>query len=239
MTPRLRRLLILLTLLSLTVVLVVPLNPVASRFQQFVQLGAAAAAWLGLLLLAWRRKGLRISLMALPLLLAVLGLALPARRLDAAELRAEYVAGLRKFESVPYFWGGESPQGIDCSGLPRRALRNALLSSALHHADAGALRLFAGQWFRDTSALAMSEGYRGFTRPLGIRGRIATMDYSQLQPGDLAVTEGGAHVIVFLGGELWIQADPGLGHVATLNGRQDHNSWFQHPVTLHRWTVFP
>lgn len=237
LSKTLRRLLILLTVISVTVALAVPLNPVGTRFQHLVQLAAAGSAWSGLLMLCWRRRGLRITLLALPLLAGVV-LVLPARRLNAEELREDYLADLRKFESVPYFWGGESPRGIDCSGLPRRALRDALLSRALRHADAGALRLFAGQWLHDTSARAMSEGYRGFTRALGIKGRIATMDYSALQPGDLAVTEGGAHVMVFLGGEQWIQADPGIGHVATLNGRRDHNSWFQHAVTLHRWSVF-
>lgn len=73
----------------------------------------------------------------------------------------------------------------------------------------------------------------------GITGRIATMDCRRLRPGDLAVTEGGAHVMVFLSGERWIPAHPGLGRVATLNGRKDKTSWFQHPVGMHRWTVVP
>ncbi|MES2708184.1 MAG: NlpC/P60 family protein [Verrucomicrobiota bacterium] len=237
MTTTFRRLMGLLTLISLAVVLVIPLNPVGTRFQHLMQLVAAGGVWGGLLTLGWRRKGLRGLLLALPVLAGVI-LALPARRMDREGLRADYVAELQKFESVPYFWGGESPRGIDCSGLPRRALRNALLSRAARQADAGALRMFAEQWMFDTSALAMSEGYRGFTRDLGIKGTIATLDCGLLEPGDLAVTEGGAHVLVFLGGERWIQADPGLGRVAALNGRTEDNSWFRHPVTLHRWTVF-
>lgn len=84
----------------------------------------------------------------------------------------------------------------------------------------------------------MSEGYRGFTRDLKLEDRVATVDSGKLEPGDLAVTLGGAHVMIFLGGEEWIQADPGEGKVITLNARRDHNSWFQHAVTMHRWTVF-
>jgi len=34
----------------------------------------------------------------------------------------------------------------------------------------------------------------------------------------------------------WIQADPGIGHVATLDGRTADNLWFQSPVTIHRWS---
>lgn len=233
-----RRLLLLLTVLSLALVFAIPLNPVSFFLQKAVQLAALGLAWLGLVILLWQRKPFRICLLVLPLLAGIV-LLLPARKLDAEELRSTYLTRMEGYEKVTYIWGGESPRGIDCSGLPRRSMRDALLSQALHHADARALRLFLKQWISDASAKALSEGYRGDTRALGIKGRIATMDYSALQPGDLAVTDGGAHVMVFLGGESWIQADPGLGRVAILNGHTDKNSWFQHPVEMHRWTVFP
>lgn len=236
MTPTLRRLLMLFTALAVVVIFAAALNPVSFMIQRLVQLLAVAGAWGGLLALLWKRRGVRAALLVLPLLAGGLWL-LPARRMDTGELRADYVARLRQLESVPYFWGGESPSGIDCSGLPRRALRDALISRALRHADAGALREFAHQWMFDASALALSQGHRGFTRPLGIRGRISEMDYRPLLPGDLAVTESGNHVLVFLGGEEWAQAEPGLGRVVILNGHHDSNSWHHHPVTLHRWSV--
>jgi hypothetical protein len=63
------------------------------------------------------------------------------------------------------------------------------------------------------------------------------MDYSGLLPGDLAVTASGVHILAYLGGDMWIQAEPGIGAVAILNGRHDVNGWFQQPVTTHRWSV--
>ncbi len=72
---------------------------------------------------------------------------------------------------------------------------------------------------------------------MDIDGKITDMNYSGLLPGDLAVTTCGTHLLVFLGEDQWIQADPGLGAVAILDGRKDLNSWFQIPVTLHRWRV--
>lgn len=241
MSSSLRRLLWILTILSLVVAMVVTLNPVSSLLQHGVQLAAAGAAWVGALILSWRRRWMRVVLLALPVLAGGF-LLLPGRSLagpePAAELRADYVRELKGLEGVPYFWGGESPRGIDCSGLPRRALRQALLTRAARHADPAALRLFFRLWWFDTSARAMSEGYRGFTRALKLEDRVATVDGARLQPGDLAVTLGGAHVMVFLGGEEWIQADPGIGRVIALNARRDRNSWFQHAVTMHRWSVF-
>jgi hypothetical protein len=241
MSPALRRLLWILTILSLLVVLAVPLNPVSSLLQHGVQVISAGMVWTGFLVLNWRLRWVRRILLTVPVLAGGF-LLLPGRSLTepgaAAELRADYVKELRGLEGVPYFWGGESLRGIDCSGLPRRALRQALLTRAARHADPGALRRFLELWWFDTSARAMSEGYRGFTRDLKLEDRVATVDGGKLQPGDLAVTLGGAHVMIFLGGEEWIQADPGEGKVITLNARRDHNSWFQHAVTMHRWTVF-
>ena len=46
---------------------------------------------------------------------------LPSRTHANAELlRHDFVTGLRHYEGVRYFWGGEGFTGIDCSGLMRR-----------------------------------------------------------------------------------------------------------------------
>jgi hypothetical protein len=63
------------------------------------------------------------------------------------------------------------------------------------------------------------------------------MSYAKLLPGDLAVTADGKHVMVYLRGDQWIQAEPGIGKVAIMNARIDDNVWFHVPVTTHRWTI--
>ncbi len=41
----------------------------------------------------------------------------------------------------------------------------------------------------------------------------------------------------FNGRDFRIYADPGIGAVATLDGRTDTNRWFASPVTTHRWSL--
>ncbi|MCX6876053.1 MAG: NlpC/P60 family protein [Verrucomicrobia bacterium] len=231
------RLLIILMLGALIGAFVIPLNPVRDGLHRIALLGSLAGVWLAPLLLGWRRKTFRYLWLAIPLVCAV-PFALPGRPLNGNELRAKYLEGMTELVGTKYFWGGESSRGIDCSGLPRLALREALLAYGLHHLDGGALRLFVSQWWHDASAKALGSGYRGYTIPLGPNGTIKDMDYASLQPGDLAVTESGVHVLAYLGEDRWIQADPGIGAVAILNGRSDRNRWFEVPVTTHRWTVF-
>jgi hypothetical protein len=232
-----RRLLVILTIGALIGSLVLGLYPVGSRILRLGLLVAVGGAWLGLLILAWKKKPVRIALLALPLLIGVPFL-LPARPLDQNELRRDYLQRMAGFEGTRYHWGGENSLGIDCSGLPRRALRESLLSYGIRNADGGALRMVLEQWWFDASARALSEGYRDYTVPLATFGTIEKMDYAGLAPGDLAVTTDKRHVLAYAGDDRWIQADPGIGFVATRHGRTAKNPWFQREVTLHRWSIF-
>jgi len=231
-----RRLLIILTIGAVLGTLIIPFNPVMDKMYRLAFLAALLGDWLGPLLLVWHRKPLRWGWLVASFLLAM-PFALPGHRMNDVELRDAYVLRMQELSSTKYVWGGESSRGIDCSGLPRKALRDTLLSYGIRHCDGGALREFAGQWWFDASAKALGEGYRRYTVPLAPHGSIQQMDYSGLQPGDLAVTTSGVHILAYLGGEMWIQAEPGIGAVAILNGRHDPNVWFKQPVTTHRWSV--
>ncbi len=192
--------------------------------------------WSILLISLWSRRRMRRLLLILPLA-AILPFVLPGKPMDRLALRAGYVEGLRSFEGAVYVWGGESRSGIDCSGLPRRALRDALFHQGVTGMNGDALREWARQWWFDTSARAMGEGYRGFTRAVGIFGPLRKLDFTQLEPGDLAITADGRHVMVHLENGNWIQADPGPGKVEISNPETDPRGWFDSEVFVWRWSI--
>lgn len=210
-------------------------NPVNDTFTRILLLVGLAGIWLGILEYLWKHRVCRWAWLALPLGLADL-LLMPGQS-PVKEIQMNYVAQLAKYEGSPYCWGGESPLGIDCSGLPRRALREAMLIEGLRHADGAILRKALVHWWIDASARDLGTGKRNLTIPLGIECTIAEADTAALQPGDLAVTLGGVYVMVFLGDDHWIQADPSQGQVVIEHGKKDPNPWFDNPVTLHRWRL--
>jgi cell wall-associated NlpC family hydrolase len=168
--------------------------------------------------------------------LAVLPFLLPGKPVDEQALRRHYVSHLLELDGTRYVWGGESHHGIDCSGLPRLALRKALLDEAFDRANGRAFRWWWEQWWFDASALAMKEGYRGWTRPLHLTGALCDLDPAALQPGDLAVRGDGGHVIVYLGHGQWLQADPTAGKVFQAEAPQQPDPWTAN-MSVHRWTV--
>lgn len=208
-------------------------RPLHDGIMRYGLVVALLVGWIGLLVFAWSSKKGRIAAMALPLILA-LPFVLPARNLDQGKLRQDYLDGMRSYGGTTYLWGGESGRGIDCSGLPRRALRNALRNQALT-GNGTAARLWMEHWWFDTSAKAMKEHYRDFTRSTGVSGRMTKLDLPKIEAGDLAVTDNGRHVMIYLGDQAWIQADPGAGKVIVATPGRDDNPWFDSQVSLHRW----
>ena len=235
--PPIRRLLLLVTLGAIAALIVMPFNPVHNTLTKTAYLSAIAVSLLGLTFLSWSKRWMRIGLLSLGLVAAVPFL-MPGRPVDSRELHARYLEELRNFEGCVYHWGGESRFGIDCSGLPRRSLINALAHQGVTRMNGTAIRRAAGLWWHDASALAISEGHRDETIPLGIDGKLKELDLASLSPGDLAVTKGGAHLLVYLGDGDWIQADPGAGKVLSQNAEREENPWFSYRVTTHRWKDF-
>ncbi len=197
---------------------------------------ALFVAWSTGLALVWRRKIPRMVLLVLPLL-AALPFFLPEKSINPGKLRGRYVAAMERMDGARYVWGGESHRGIDCSGLPRRALRDALWETGWKECNGTAFREWARQWWFDTSAKALGENHRGFTRPLGVRGKLRDLDGNRFSPGDLAVTGDGRHVMIYLRNGKWIQADPMAAKVTIRKPAEDLSPWFDSLVTMHRWMI--
>lgn len=198
---------------------------------------AALIAWLAVLGYLWERRFWRVVWFVFGVAM-VIPFFLPEKPMDTQKLRERYVAALERMEGTRYVWGGESRWGIDCSGLPRRALRDGLWEEGMENGNGAAFRMWAEQWWFDTSAKALGQNYRGFTRPIGMSGKLRDLDREHLLPGDLAVTADGRHVLVYLREGNWIQAEPMASKVIIGNSERDQNAWFTSVVTMHRWMAF-
>ncbi len=228
---------ILLWLAALALFFAVAVYPLSNLLTRVAGVTLALVVWLGLLGLCWKQRAVRWFLLALTVA-AVAFLGLPSRALPAAEiLRAEYVHALRRYDRIPYFWGGESIKGIDCSGLIRRGLIDSLFLGGLRALDPGRVRLALAIWWQDSTAAALGAGAGAKTVPVLDAPSINQIDHQRLQPGDLAVTTNDAHILAYLGEQTWIQADPGEGRVVALAVPGKDNIWFRAPVRVMRWAV--
>lgn len=206
-----------LCLLCLVALLILPLRTTLIRLAIFA---LGAAVWMGVVRMMWPKIWLRVSaLVVTGFTLLVLLLPLSAE-IDPDALRRCYVREIREYDGTRYVYGGETGRGIDCSGLVRAAMVDALTSHGLRSGSPAVIRTALTLWWRDSTAIDLGNGRSGMTIPLGGGGFQTLSGYRDVLPGDLAVTESGSHVLAYLGDDTWIEADPTLSrtHIVKLNG---------------------
>ena len=159
------------------------------------------------------------------------------RPYSATRLRHNYLHSLKNSEGITYVWGGENFLGIDCSGLPRRSIMNALFKESFLSFSSQAFLKALDIWIFDSSAKALDEGYHNQTRYIASFSSIKHIS-PKLSKGDLAVTQDGVHVLVYLGNDIWKQADPIHGSVHRGSPFKEANDWYNEPVNIVRWRVF-
>lgn len=163
-------------------------------------------------------------------------LILPGNKAETEKLTTEYLVALRSYEGTRYIWGGENKLGIDCSGLVRAGLIKANFRQGIRTMNPSLVRFSLSLWWHDCSAKALGEGYRGQTRHILSSPSINALDETKILPGDIAVTKSGVHVLAFLGGHEWIEADPDVRRVVIVHTPAASNSWFEEPIQILRWT---
>lgn len=192
-----------------------PIHGTLSKAATMLGLAGLAVAAIAL---SWRRRYLCIAIFLI-LATMVVPFCLPGRPADGATLRNRYVANLKAFENTRYVWGGENSLGIDCSGLPRRAYRDALLFEGLRTLNSCLTRAWVSQWWNDAGARDMAQCDRGRLTEVTLQwGSMASDD---LEPGDIAVVNGDTHVLVNLGHRTWIEADPEPGKVLIRDANEE------------------
>ncbi|MHB9134442.1 MAG: NlpC/P60 family protein [Armatimonadota bacterium] len=161
------------------------------------------------------------------------------RPYDVAGLRTAYLSRLRAFTGTRYVWGGETHFGVDCSGLARTALWEAMVVEGVREGNPRLLGpLLWNFWGKDISARAMGEGVYGFTRNVGSTTKLAGDSKLITQPGDLGVTEDGVHVLIYLGDGQWIEANPDDGRVVINAATADSpRAYFNDAITIMRWRM--
>jgi hypothetical protein len=213
--------------------LILCLYPVEYRTSRIGEVAGTVVVWVGALVLWWRIKPVRFTLLLLAgaLLLVV---SLPRRAVDQESLAAGYCRGMRHYSGVRYVWGGEGFLGIDCSGLVRKGLIWGQTVQGLRTFNGGLIRDAVWLWWNDCAAKDLIEGRRVKTRVLFEAPSVAGADHTKLQPGDLAVTQDGVHVMAYLGDRVWIEADPDARWVIEVTVPTE-NPWFKLPVVFVRW----
>lgn len=208
--------------------------PIATTLTRVAELSALALVTLCVATLAWPdRRARRVVFGVLAVVLACF--ASPwGGTVTAAEERAGIARAALAYADVSYVWGGESPRGIDCSGLIRRAYQDAALTLAVTHLSSQHLRRAARLWLFDQPAKDF-EGHAPIDgQRLSQQQNLVGTSPDTLQTGDLAVVAGGLHVLLYLGDSRWIQADPSLHRVHDDDARTSRNVWLREPAVLLR-----
>lgn len=213
--------------------LCITLWPVSNKATRIGSLAAFGVALVLLLVASWPRVWCRLSCLAVGLAFAVF-LLWPATPLNPKLLRRDFVASLRRYEGIRYHWGGENFTGIDCSGLVRRGWVDAWVIRGLCDLNPSLIRQALRLWWHDFSASDLGEGRNGLTVPVAVSASINDLEYKTVVPGDLAVTTIGEHVMAYLGGRLWIEADPVAGRVITVKAPCQTNAWFNQKIEIVR-----
>ncbi len=163
---------------------------------------------------------------------------LPGRAVDGNLMRDVYVRELDRYEGTSYLWGGENRLGIDCSGLVRQGLISANFKQGLISLNPQLIRNGISLWWYDAGADALRDEYRNYTRRGAEYESINQIDYTQIKPGDMAVSTDGQHIFAYQGNQTWIEADPGVLRVIKVKTPEPNNSWFHVPVYLLQWRQF-
>lgn len=148
--------------------------------------------------------------------------------------RAAIIAAAKTYAGTRYVWGGESSRGIDCSGLIRCAYRDAAVTLAIRHFSPPLARRATGLWWRDQAARDFENSGAIAGRRIAVLPTLRGETPASVLPGDVAIVGDGLHVLLYLGEQRWIQADPSSHTVHEDDSRTSRNIWLNGTATILR-----
>ena len=224
-------------LLASIVTLLLLIYHVEYRSTRIATLAGLFVTYGCLLILSWKIKPLRIILISTGIV-PIIAFCLPARNPDPSP--SATVTSSSSAPSIALAIFGEvNPTSAliapdSSSNRSLKPLIFANLAHGLRNLDGQSIRTAYSLWWHDASALALRDRYRSWTVEIGRAAALNTADHSPLQPGDLAVTSDGLHILAYLGNDTWIEADPNFDRVIHVTVPTE-NPWFNVPVILMRW----
>jgi len=228
-----KRFLSLLWVLVLTIFVANWLYPPSTLITRSVGIVLFLILWGGLLGLFWSHRNYRFLTIAITVS-AVIFVILPGHNSSSiSELRFEYTCALKQYRGVKYYWGGESPKGIDCSGLVRRGLIDSFFVNGIKTLNPRLVRYSLWLWWNDCTAKDIGKCI-GFTSYITNTPNLNKLDPNTILPGDLAVTDSGSHILANLGDRMWIEADPLIGKVVVISTPSENVCFFE-PMKIVRW----
>lgn len=165
--------------------------------------------------------------------------AIGSKQYNVEILRSMYVRRVGSFEGDPYLRGGETDLGIDGPGLARTALWQAVLRQGMREFNSSLLGPMLWRfWWRDMDARDILRGEYGYTKVIGRAPKLAGYNASKLRQGDIAITNGASHVLIYNGKDGWFEASRTrekvvLHKVSAISKRHAFNL----PVTFVRWWI--
>ena len=239
MSRNIRKTIILLklTILYLLAYCVIIISPIRTKLISLFIL-FSPITYLLVLLFILRKKLILKIIGSIVIVFTIILFSLKNRCVSIEEIRNTYVIELIKYENTRYVWGGENINGIDCSGLVRKGMINALFKLGVRNLSSKYLYEAFKIYINDFSAKSIKEEYKNmFTKLLEI-DNLNTFDHSQIMAGDILVTSNGVHTFAYVGNNKWIQADPGSNKVIVEAAPSKNNQWYEMKSVILRWKYF-
>ena len=234
---RRKLILIVATILYVLLYVAVKINPIRTKLISLFILFSPIFFVLFVLCIFKQKVILKIIGVVTVVFLIVL-VSLKNKDVPVEKIRNRYVTELLKYENTTYVWGGETRNGIDCSGLVRKGMIDTLLKVGIENVSSKYVYEAFKLYVNDFSAKAIKQEYKNLFTTLQEIESVNTFDHSYILPGDILVTNNGVHTFAYIGNNTWIQADPDSKKVIIETAPSTDNKWYKMNAVILRWGYF-